>query len=134
MHKPEPISPSVSIVLGGRERKLVFDFNAQAAFEKVSGMAFNDLFDRRGNLKPTARFTRALLWSQLLHFDQKVRFDEFGEIVVPPELSMQEVGALITRANLNEVTLKTAEAITAFYIEPKKQESNEGGGKNPPGR
>jgi len=133
MHK-DSISPSVSLELGGQQRQLVFDFNAQAAFEKVTGIAVGDLFDRRGKLKIASRFTRALLWSQLLHFDKRVQFDEFGEIVAPPELSMQQVGALITRANLNEVTRKTAEALIAFYREPKADEGNEGGEENPQSR
>jgi hypothetical protein len=114
---PQPILSHVPINLGGVERRLVFDFNAQAAFEKVTGVS---VFDNKA-MKTSSRIVRALLWAQLLHFDEKVRFDEFGEIVSPPELSMQEVGKLINRANMPEINLKVFQAFTLFFRESKPQ-------------
>jgi hypothetical protein len=123
----EHILPSVTLELGGVQRRLVFDFNAQAAFEEVTGVSFNDLFDKKGRLKISPRLIRGILWASLLHFDEKVKFDEFGRISEAPELSVTDVGKLITRHNLRQVQTATTQAIVNFF---KEEKSNEGGGKD----
>lgn len=137
----DQIIPFQEIELGGEKLRLVFDFNAQAAFEEVTGVTIGDLFDKRGRLlNLSSRITRALLWAQLLHFDKQVQFDEFGRITVPPRLSMQQLGQFITSKNLSEVTHKTRDIFLAFYRTPKsdkKGDAVEGGPNkeaNPHGR
>jgi hypothetical protein len=135
MKTPEPIMASVPIKLAGKDRRLVFDFNAQAAFEEVTGVEVISLFDKKGRLKISSRFTRALLWCQLLHFDEAVQFDEFGRITQHPELSMQQVGKLITRDTLGEITNKTSEALILFFRPAKeKPAAEEVAQADPPGR
>lgn len=125
------ILPTVELELGGKTRRLVFDFNAQAAFEKVAGVS---VFDNKA-MRTSARIVRALLWSELLHFDPKVRFDEFGEIVEPPELGLNEVGKLITNKNLLEVNRKVFEAFSLFFkAEKKQQDEDSSATANPPSR
>ena len=128
----ETIHPSVDLTLDEKVRKLVFDFNAQAVFEEITGSQIADLFDKKGRLKISSRFTRALLFCQLLHHDEKVRFDEFGRITDPPELTMQQVGRLITRDNLGEVHDKTTKALILFFKPAKKEETEPI--QNPPSR
>lgn len=136
----DQIIPFQELELGGEKLRLVFDFNAQAAFEEVTGLTIGDLFDKKGRLVIASRHTRALLWAQLLHFDKQVQFDEFGRITVPPRLSMHQVGKLITRDTYGEVTSKTRKALFDFFAKPsdgeKSEHGNEGGPKkaNPPGR
>jgi hypothetical protein len=128
------IAPFVPLELGGKARRLVFDFNAQAAFEEIAGITVLSLFDKQGRLKISSRYTRALLWSQLLHFDEKVQFDEFGRITEHPELSMQQVGSLISRDNLKEVNTSTAEALLLFFKPAKPKTEGTAEEKNPPVR
>jgi hypothetical protein len=108
---PDPIVRSVPISLEGKEKRLVFDFNAQAAFEKVAGVS---VFDKKC-MRTSSKIVRALLWAELLHHDEQVQFDEFGEIVVPPEHSMMAVGRMITRKNLKEVNEKVFLAFNLFF-------------------
>lgn len=117
------IMQSVPLKLAGKDRRLVFDFNAQAVFEEVAGVELISLFDKKGRLKVSSRFTRALLWCQLLHFDEKVTFDEFGRIVEHPELSMQQVGKLINRDTLTEITNATSQAVILFFRPAKAKEA-----------
>ena len=124
------VVPSIEIELGGKTRLLVFDFNAQSAFEKVTGIS---VFDRKA-MRTSARIVRALLWAELLHFDEKVSFDEFGEIVDPPELGLNAVGSLITNANLREVNRKVFEAYGLFFKAAAKKEDKGDEAKNPPSR
>jgi hypothetical protein len=127
------LHPSVEITLDGKTYKLVFDFNAQAVFEEVTGTPLWDLFDKKGRLKISSRFTRALLFCQLLHHDPKVQFDDFGRITEPPQLSMRQVGNLITRDTMAEVQKKTAEALLLFF-KPAKTEGEGEKNADPPSR
>lgn len=124
------IQPCVEIELADKMRRLVFDFNAQAAFEKITGVS---VFDKKA-MRTSSRIVRALLWAELLHFDEEVVFDEFGEIVNPPELSLNAVGSLITNANLREVNRKVFAAFGAFFKVVKKQDNKGDENKNPPSR
>jgi hypothetical protein len=112
------IMPSDNLILAGRERRLVIDFNAQAAFEKATGLS---IFDKKV-LRPqtTPLVTRAMLWAALLHDDEQVRFDEFGHMTEPPELSMQAVGKLINRKNVNEINRKVFNALKLFFQEEEE--------------
>lgn len=113
MKTSDSIMPSESIVLAGRERRLVIDFNAQAAFEEATGLS---IFDKKVlRARPTPVVTRAMLWAALLHDDEQVRFDEFGHITDPPELSVTAVGKLITRHNINEINQKVFKAFQLFF-------------------
>jgi hypothetical protein len=133
MSSTHAIMPSEEIVLDGRKFNLIFDFNAQCAFEEVSGTTVLELIDKRGRPKISSRYTRALLWSQLLHDDEQVRFDEYGRIVEPPEFSMQKVGNFITRDTLNEISTKTRKAFVQFFRAPNPAGEAEDS-KNPPNR
>jgi hypothetical protein len=118
------IQPSVSIELGGKTRILVIDFNAQAAFEEATGLS---IFDKKVlRPRPTPLVTRALLWAALLHADEQVRFDEFGRMTEPPELTVTAVGKLITHHNVNEVNRQVFKAFRFFFKDetesPKKKE------------
>jgi hypothetical protein len=128
--KENQIQPSIEIELAGKTRRLVFDFNAQAAFEQIAGVS---VFDKKA-MRISSRMVRALLWAELLHFDEEVSFDEFGEIVSPPELSLNAVGNLITRDNLREVNRKVFEAFSAFFKAAKKDDAKGDDAKNPPSR
>jgi hypothetical protein len=109
------ILPSVQIELGGKMRTLVMDFNAQAAFEEATGLG---IFHKKVlSSRPTPLVTRALLWAELLHADEQVRFDEFGRMTEPPELSVTAVGKLITRQNVNEINQKIFKAFRLFFKE-----------------
>lgn len=110
--------PSVSLVLGERERRLVIDFNAQAAFEEATGLS---VFDKKVlTSRPSPRVVRAMVWAALLHDDEQVAFDEFGRITNPPELTVTAVGKLITRANFNEAGQKAFKAFQLFFKEEDK--------------
>lgn len=131
MSETHPIMPSVEIVLDGRKFNLVFDFNAQAIFEEITGVTVLSLFDRKGKYRGSSRHTRAFLFSQLLHGDEQVQFDEFGRINVPPEFNMLQVGRMITRDNLKEVTTKTNKALINFF---KANTEEKAPAENPPSR
>jgi hypothetical protein len=124
------IVPTVEFEIGGKTYRLVFDFNAQAAFEKVTGVS---VFNNKA-MQPSARIVRALLWAELLHFDPKVRFDEFGEIVDPPELGLRDVGNLIKGANLREINRKVFEAYGLFFMAEQNTEKPDVAVQNPPSR
>ncbi|HEY2361205.1 MAG TPA: hypothetical protein VGK36_08825 [Candidatus Angelobacter sp.] len=134
----ESTHPSVDLQIGDKAYRLVFDFNAQAIFEEITGATIDKLFAKKGNAVISSRYTRALLFSQLLHHDPAVQFDEFGRITVPPVLNMQQVGALITRGNMTEVHRKVVEAVVLFYKPAQKENTgtapNNGTAPNAPSR
>jgi hypothetical protein len=113
MTPSDKIMPSVSLELGGRQRSLVIDFNAQAAFEEATGLS---IFDKKVlTARPSPRVVRAMVWAALLHDDEQVRFDEFGRMTNPPELTVTAVGNLITRHNVNEAGQKAFKAFQLFF-------------------
>jgi hypothetical protein len=115
---PDEIMPSESLMLGGRERRLVIDFNAQAAFEEATGVSVFDKKVLTG--RPSPRVVRAMVWAALLHDDAQVAFDEFGRMTNPPELTVTAVGKLITHANFTEVAKKAFKAFNLFFKEEDK--------------
>jgi len=77
----DPTLPDVTLILGGVERHLVFDFNAIVQAEKVTGV--NMLRASIDSL--SAESLRGLLWASLLKEN--------------PTLTLDQVGGLITMAN-----------------------------------
>jgi len=72
----DPTLPEVRIRIGGKERKLAFDYKAIVTAEKVAGVnLLNDTFD--------ASFTSlgGLLYAALLHDDPMITLDEVGSWV-----------------------------------------------------
>lgn len=119
--REEQIQPFVSIELAGKKRILVIDFNAQASFEEATSLS---IFDKKVlRTRPTPLVTRALLWAALLHADEQVRFDEFGRMVEPPELTVMAVGKLITRHNINEVNEKVFKALRLFFKDEEEKQT-----------
>jgi hypothetical protein len=91
----DPTLPKVSITVGGKVYFLAFDFNSIAKAEELTGL----------NLLKSLDFTdlsittyRALLFSALLKGN--------------PDITLEEVGDMITVKNMTEVTLALVEAWT----------------------
>lgn len=72
-----PTQPTVKIILD-KERRLLFDFNALAQMEKVTGKSFlsGELWD---NLSATD--VRALVWAGLLDEDPEITLEEVGKML-----------------------------------------------------
>jgi len=89
-----PIVPTVSIELGGKQRELVYNLNSFAALEEKLGRS---LFGEDGFNFQSFRELRLFLWAAFLH----------GEPTITPD----EVGAMISTANLNDVQVALAKAM-----------------------
>ena len=79
----DPTLPQVTLILGGVERHLCFDFNAIVIAEKATGVNLLHAIVKDVN----ATNLRGLLWAALLKES--------------PELTVDEVGSLITMRNSN---------------------------------
>lgn len=90
----DPTLPDVTLILGGVERHLCFDFNSIALVEQHTGI--NLLKASLSDINATN--LRALLWASLLKENEN--------------LSIEEVGSWITMRNAN--TVYTA-LITAWF-------------------
>ena len=90
----DPTLPDVTLILGGVERHLVFDFNAIVQAEKVTGV--NMLRASIDSL--SAESLRGLLWASLLKEN--------------PTLTLDQVGGLITMAN---ATIIYKAIVTAWF-------------------
>jgi hypothetical protein len=75
----DPTLPEVSIILGGVERKLCFDYNAIVLAEKATGV--NLLQGIVGEI--TASNLRGLLWAALKRDCPKLTLDELGTMIKP---------------------------------------------------
>jgi hypothetical protein len=84
----DPTLPNVSLILGGVERHLVFDFNAIVLAEKLTGV--NLLKAIVADVDATN--LRALLWTALVRESPKLTLDEVGTWI-----SMRNAG-IIRRA------------------------------------
>jgi hypothetical protein len=71
--------PDVSLILGGVERHLAFDFNAIVLAEKATGV--NLLKAIVGDIDATK--IRGLLWASLLRENPKLTLDEVGSWIKP---------------------------------------------------
>lgn len=80
----DPTLPDVALILGGVERRLVFDFNAIVHAEKVTGL--NLIKAMVSELDATR--TRGLLWAALLKEHAELTLEEVGGWLHPRNLSV----------------------------------------------
>lgn len=78
----DPTLPDVTLILGGKERKLCFDFNAICVASKVTGI--NLLRSIVGDLEPES--LRGLLWAALLRDDPSLTLDQVGGLIRPASI------------------------------------------------
>jgi hypothetical protein len=78
----DPTLPDVSLILGGKERVLCFDFNAICVASKVTGI--NLLRSVVGDLEPES--LRGLLWAALLRDDPSLTLDQVGSLIRPASI------------------------------------------------
>ena len=71
--------PDVSLVIGGKERHLCYDYNAIVLAEKATGV--NLLKAIVGEI--TATNLRGLLWAALVRDNPKLTLDEVGSWISP---------------------------------------------------
>lgn len=102
----DPVLPDVTLILGGRERHLCYDFNAIVLASQVTGI--NLLKSIVGEIEPAS--LRGLLWAALLR-------DE-------PELTLEQVGVLIRPGSIPGIK----EALLRAWFESVGEE-NAGGAK-----
>lgn len=88
-----------------RPRRLCFDFNAFAAYEEATGK--NVLAGGLQEDLQSVRGVRALLWAALLHED--------------PELTQQQVGAMLHLGNVGEMTGRLRDALTQALPDPEPE-------------
>ena len=102
----EKADPTVPIVIGGKERRLKYDFRAMVAFSKQTG---KNLLDNKVVKQiiydTTPEDLLVMFWAELLH-------EEKG-------LTVEDVAGWITMENQPEVARKTIEAWAAAMPEPK---------------
>jgi hypothetical protein len=70
----DPTLPNVSIILGGEERHLCFDYNAIVLVEKATGV---NLIESAAGVQ-SATSLRAMLWASLLKENPKLTVDQVG--------------------------------------------------------
>lgn len=87
----DPTLPDVTLILGGVQRHLVFDFNAIVLAEKHTGV--NLLHAIVTDINATN--LRGLLWASLLKESPKLTIEEVGSMVNPRNMSTIH-SALIT--------------------------------------
>ncbi len=78
----DPTLPDVTLILGGRERTLCFDFNAICVASKATGL--NLLKSIVSELDPQA--LRGLLWAALLRDEPTLTIDEVGAMIRVPSI------------------------------------------------
>jgi len=106
--------PAVNIMLD-KERRLLFDLNAMAAFEDATGKSVFSL--KAASLG--AKDLRALLWSMLLHEDDT--------------LTLKQVGSWITPGNMAGIAEQLTLAFAAAMPESEGKETGPLAGKPPAG-
>ena len=75
----DPTLPDVSIVLGGKERKLCFDFNAIVLASQETGINLLKAIVRE--IEPAS--LRGLLWASLLRDDPTITLEQVGQMIRP---------------------------------------------------
>lgn len=88
----DPTLPDITLILGGVERKLCYDFNAIVVAEKATGV--NLLEGIVGQVNATN--LRGLLWASLLREDPKITIDQVGALIQPRMLGMIHQALLAT--------------------------------------
>lgn len=87
----DKLNPAVTIVLD-KERRLLLNLNAMAAFEKAAGKSLFAL----NTEQLSATDLRSLIWACLLHEDRKLTEEMVGEWITPA--NMAEIAARLTQA------------------------------------
>jgi hypothetical protein len=103
----DPTLPKVPLELNGHTYFLTFDFNAIAVAEEKTGMNLLGSLDLQ-NL--TVRQYRALLYSTMLK--------------ETPEITLEEVGNLVTLASIPAITLALIHAWTGSQPEVVKEKAS----------
>lgn len=89
-----------------KERNLLLDLNAMAAFEETAGKS---LMNGAGLKEMGMRDFRALLWACLIHEDES--------------LTIKQVGSLVHAGNLVEISGAIEQAFTKAMPEPEGDQS-----------
>lgn len=92
------LAKTTVVIIEGQPYKLLLDMNAMVAFEEVTGENFFAFAERgtQEGFQPTSKELRALLWAEMLHEQ--------------PTLTLQEVGAMITAADLAPICMAVLQA------------------------
>ncbi len=93
---------SVALLLGGVTRRLRLNMNSIAAFEDRTGSTISEMRDSLGRIRVSA--LRTLLWSLLITDD--------------PEMTEEQVGAMVDFENLPEVSNAISEALRKAGSQP----------------
>lgn len=101
-----PTSPAVTLQIAGSSFDLVFDFEAIADAEEITGRALLTGLRRRDIESPAINLVRAMLFA-CLHSEQ-------------PKVTFSEVKPLVDRKNITEVWGKILEAWTEGLAEPSE--------------
>lgn len=107
----DPALPRVPITLNGKKLHLVYDFNAIARAEELTGLNLFSTFDF-SHLSVT-KF-RAMLFASLLKEN--------------PEITIEECGDFITAKTLADITIKMVEAWHGSRPEVKEEAGNDEAG------
>lgn len=101
------LAKTVPITLD-KDRTLKFDLNAFCLAEEKSKTSLQEIVDRD---RMSMTELRAYLWAGLVHEDA--------------DLTLEQVGALVSLANMGEVGAKILEAISASMPEEEKRPTGE---------
>jgi hypothetical protein len=100
-----PTSPAVNLQIAGSSFDLVFDFEAIADAEEITGRALLTGLRRRDIEAPAINLVRAMLFACIHKAHSLAKFED--------------VRKLVTRANISEVWGKVLEAWTEGLAEPE---------------
>ena len=98
--------------------RLVYDLNALIHFEEATGANIADMDWKQ--LGRDYKMQRALLWAGLLRNN--------------PDITLEQVGALVDMANAKDIGLKMVRAFAAGMPVPEANAPGEETGKNPESR
>jgi hypothetical protein len=104
--RKNPTQPETTLSLGGLNYSLVFDFEAIADAEDLTGRALLTGLHAKDITAPTISLVRLMLYA-CLHAKQS-------------KLTLDDVKALVTRKNIVEVWGKVLECWTAGMAEPEE--------------
>jgi hypothetical protein len=107
---PNPIKKPVAIKLHGVDYTLMFDFDAVAAAEDISGRPLLTGLSPKDVTSPTISLVRAMLFASLLP--------------TQPDTTFSEAKALVTRDNLVEIWIKVLEAWNNSNPDPEPASEN----------
>jgi len=102
------VKPEIEIELGGKKRKLVFDFNALCKLEEMTG---KNALDGETWQQPRASDIRILLWAALLRNE--------------PELTLEDTGAMLTISSLSQVTESLRQAFESASMPADESKSSQ---------